>query len=197
MLFKSHTRGSPTGSKTDNDDPYIFMAHTKTPLSDFKIPKTSIMDKSQSTLVAAAPGNKAMATPYHAHKPNPVETPPQIYPSQDSVVRKKGRSVSFAVTMAWHRLLCSGQQPLSPRSVLTPAKVRGEEAFFPETCKHSPRGTESEVPSTESRSLGDNFYQALCCVLYALHTALRARAVGYCSETKAQNYSTETTAQSP
>ncbi|MBZ3886346.1 Ankyrin repeat, SAM and basic leucine zipper domain-containing protein 1 [Sciurus carolinensis] len=81
MASKNHTRGSPTGSKTDSDDPYIFKAHTKTPLSDFEIPKTSIMDKSQSIFVAAAPGNKAMVTSYHLHKPNHVVKPPQIYPS--------------------------------------------------------------------------------------------------------------------
>ena len=99
MASKSHTRGSPTGSETDSDDLYIFMEHTKTPLSVFQIPKTSIMDKNQSTVVAAAPGNKAMATLYHPHKPSHVETPPQMYNSQDPVVRKRGTSVSFSVTV--------------------------------------------------------------------------------------------------
>ncbi|MBZ3887488.1 Ankyrin repeat, SAM and basic leucine zipper domain-containing protein 1 [Sciurus carolinensis] len=64
MTSKSHTRGSATGFETDRDDPYIFMTHTKTPLSAFQIPKTSIMDKNQSTVVAAASVYKAMATPY-------------------------------------------------------------------------------------------------------------------------------------
>ena len=32
-------------------------------------------------------------------------------------------------------------------------------ALFPETCKHSPRGTESAGFSTESRSRGDSFHQ--------------------------------------
>ncbi|MBZ3880283.1 Phosphatidylinositol 3,4,5-trisphosphate-dependent Rac exchanger 1 protein [Sciurus carolinensis] len=103
IATKSHTRGISTDSETDSDDPYIFMAHIKTPLLAFQIPNTSMMDKNQSTVVAAAPGNKAMATPYHPHIPSHVETPPQSYPSQDPVDRRKDMSVSFSVSMPWHR----------------------------------------------------------------------------------------------
>ncbi|MBZ3884798.1 putative ubiquitin carboxyl-terminal hydrolase 21-like [Sciurus carolinensis] len=34
------------------------------------------------------------------------------------------------------------------------------QAYFSETCKHSLRCTESEGPSTQSRSLGDSFHEA-------------------------------------
>ncbi|MBZ3869315.1 GRB2-associated-binding protein 2 [Sciurus carolinensis] len=103
MASRRHTTGSPTGSETDTEDPYIFMPHIKTPLSDFQIPKTSMMGESHSTGAAAAPGNKAMTTPCHPHKPSQVETPQQSCTSQNPVVRKKDRSVSFATTMPCHR----------------------------------------------------------------------------------------------
>ncbi|MBZ3876960.1 GRB2-associated-binding protein 2 [Sciurus carolinensis] len=147
MVSKSHTRGSSTGSETDSDNPYIFMVHMKTPLSAIQIPKTCTMDKNQSTVVAATPRNKAMVTPYHPHKPSHVETPPQRYPSQDPVVMKKGTSVSFSVTMLWCRDFSAVDNS------------HHYQAFFPETCKHSLRGTESAGPSTQSRSLEDSFHQ--------------------------------------
>ncbi|MBZ3874342.1 GRB2-associated-binding protein 2 [Sciurus carolinensis] len=149
MASKSHTRGSPTGSETDTDDPYIFMEHTKTPLSAIQIPKTSIMDKNQSTVVAEVPRNNAMVTPYHPHKPSHVETPPQRYPSQDCVVRKKGITVPFSVTMPWYRDFSAMDSS------------HHHQAFFPEICKHSLGDPESAGPSTESRSLGDCFHQSL------------------------------------
>ncbi|MBZ3878457.1 GRB2-associated-binding protein 2 [Sciurus carolinensis] len=102
MASKNHTRGSPTGSETGSDDPHIFIADIKTPLLAFQIPKTSMMNENQSTVVAAIPGKKVMATTYYPHKPSHVETLPQSYPSQDPVVMKKGISVSFSVTMPWH-----------------------------------------------------------------------------------------------
>ncbi|MBZ3879088.1 GRB2-associated-binding protein 2 [Sciurus carolinensis] len=134
--------------QTDSDDPYIFMADTKTPLLAIQIPKTSVMDKNQSTVVAAATGNKAMATPYHPHKPSHVETSPQMYLSQDPVVRKKGRTISFSVTMPW----CRDSSAVD--------SSHHHQAFFSETCKHSLRDTEIAGPFTQSRSLGDSFHQA-------------------------------------
>ncbi|MBZ3876961.1 GRB2-associated-binding protein 2 [Sciurus carolinensis] len=148
MASKNHTRGSPTGSERGSDDPHIFIADIKTPFLAFQMPKTSMMDENQSTVVAATPGKKTMATTYHPHKPSHVETLPQSYPSQDPVVMKKGISVSFSVTMPWH----------TDFSAVDSSHCH--QAFFPETCKHSLRGTESAGPSTQSRSLEDSFHQA-------------------------------------
>ncbi|MBZ3884832.1 Coiled-coil domain-containing protein 138 [Sciurus carolinensis] len=49
------------------EDSYIFMAPIATPLSAFPIPKMFMMDKSQSTLEATAPGIKAMTIPCFPH----------------------------------------------------------------------------------------------------------------------------------
>ncbi|MBZ3868992.1 Coiled-coil domain-containing protein 138 [Sciurus carolinensis] len=47
----------------------------------------------------------------------------------------------------------------SSESSVPPAAIPAS-AYFPETCKHSLRCTESAGPSTQSRSLGDSFHQA-------------------------------------
>ncbi|MBZ3889397.1 Surfeit locus protein 6 [Sciurus carolinensis] len=108
-----------------------------------------MMDKSQSTLEAAAPGNKAMTIPCSPHKPSQEETHPQSCPSQDPVVRKKNRSVSFSTIRPWHR-----DFPELYNS-------QSHEASFPDTLKDSQSGTESVRPSAESRSLRVSFKASL------------------------------------
>ncbi|MBZ3884797.1 GRB2-associated-binding protein 2 [Sciurus carolinensis] len=160
MASKSHTRGSPTGSETDCDDPYISMAHTKTPLSAFQIPKTSIIDKNQSTVVAAASVYKAMATPYKPQTKSCKNTSTKV-PFTRPYGHEEGYiSIFFCHYALVQELICSGQQPPSLRSVLTLVKTRGEGVFFPDICKHFLRVTESAGFSTESRSLGDSFHWA-------------------------------------
>ncbi|MBZ3869112.1 GRB2-associated-binding protein 2, partial [Sciurus carolinensis] len=160
MASKSHTRGSPTGSKTDHDDPYIFMAHTKTPLSAFQIPKTSFMDKNQSTVVAAASVYKAMTTPNKPQTKSCKNTSTNVPFTRPCDHEEGYISIFFCHYALVQELLCSGQQPPSPRPVLNLVKARGEGVFFPDICKHFLRVTESAGFSTESRSLGDSFHWA-------------------------------------
>ncbi|MBZ3878902.1 Phosphatidylinositol 3,4,5-trisphosphate-dependent Rac exchanger 1 protein [Sciurus carolinensis] len=127
------------------------MAHIKTPLLAFQIPKTSIMDKNQSTVVAAVPGNKAMATPYHPHIPSYVEIPPQSYPSQDPVVRRKGRSVSFSVSMPWHRPF-SVVDSSHCHQVLKTSKFKDESLYF-----HFHADEELEGTSSKNKQLCSDF----------------------------------------
>ncbi|MBZ3888929.1 GRB2-associated-binding protein 2 [Sciurus carolinensis] len=113
-----------------------------------------MMDKNQSTLEVAAPGNKAMTIPCFPQKPSQEETHPQSYPSQDPVVRKKNRSVSFSTIRPWHRDFPElySSQP--------------HEASFPDTLKDSQSGTESVRPSAESRSLRASFLQPARTVVH-------------------------------
>ncbi|MBZ3886422.1 GRB2-associated-binding protein 2 [Sciurus carolinensis] len=141
------------------EDSYIFMAPIATPLSAFPIPKTFMMDKSQSTLEATAPGNKAMTIPCFPHKPSQEETPPKSCPYQDPVVRKKKRSVSFSTIRPWHR---DFPEPDSSQPL---------EVSFSDILKDSQSGTESVGPSDESSSLGASFLQPERTVVHHLNEA--------------------------
>ncbi|KAF7474288.1 hypothetical protein GHT09_014980 [Marmota monax] len=141
LTSSSHTTGIPTGPERRREDSSCCTALRITPLSAFQILKKSMMDRRHSTMAATAPGNNVMATP------SQVGRPQQSCPSQDPVVRKKDRSLSFAATIPRHRDFPAVDSNLLPQ------------ATFPEAHKHSPRGMERAGPSVESRSLGASIHQ--------------------------------------
>ncbi|XP_046323728.1 ubiquitin carboxyl-terminal hydrolase 21-like [Marmota monax] len=158
LTSSSHTTGIPTGPERRREDSSCCTALRITPLSAFQILKKSMMDRRHSTMAATAPGNNVMATP------SQVGRPQQSCPSQDPVVRKKDRSLSFAATIPRHRDFPAVDSNLLPQGLnltlpTVLVKLVKQDATFPETHKHSPRGMERAGPSVESRSLGASIHQ--------------------------------------
>ncbi|KAM4798198.1 ubiquitin carboxyl-terminal hydrolase 21-like [Urocitellus parryii] len=147
LTSNSHTTGIPTRPERHREDSSCRTALRITPLSAFQILKKSMMEGRHSTMAAAAPGNRVMATPCQSHHTSQAETPRQSCPSHDPVVRKKDRSLSLAATRPRHRDFPAVDSSLLPQ------------ATFPEAHKHSPRGMERAGPSAESRSLGASIHQ--------------------------------------
>ncbi|KAM5124936.1 LOW QUALITY PROTEIN: ubiquitin carboxyl-terminal hydrolase 21-like [Callospermophilus lateralis] len=147
LTSNSQTTGILTCPERHREDSSCCTALRITPLSAFQILKKFMMDGCHSTMAAAASGNNVMATPCQSHNTSQVETPQQSCPSQDPVVRKKDRSLSFAATIPRHRDFPAVDSSFLPQDT------------FPEACKHFLWGMERARPSAESRSLGASIHQ--------------------------------------
>ncbi|KAM5126463.1 LOW QUALITY PROTEIN: ubiquitin carboxyl-terminal hydrolase 21-like [Callospermophilus lateralis] len=147
LTSNSQTTAILTCPERHREDSSCCTALRITPLSAFQILKKFMMDRCHSTMAAAASGNNVMAIPCQSHNTSQVETPQQSCPSQDPVVRKKDRSLSFAATIPRHRDFPAVYSSFLPQDT------------FPEACKHFLRGMERARPSAESRSLGASIHQ--------------------------------------
>lgn len=117
LASHGHTKGSLTGSETDNEDVYTFkmpsntlcrefgdllvdnMDVPATPLSAYQIPRTFTLDKNHNTMAVATPGDSAVAPPPRPPKPSQAETPRWGSPRQRPPVGDSSRSASAAATI--------------------------------------------------------------------------------------------------
>ena len=117
LAAHGHTKGSLTGSETDNEDAYTFKTPSSalcrefgdllvdsvdvpaTPLSAYQIPRTFTLDKNHNAMAVAAPGDSAIAPPPRPPKPGQADTPRWGSPQQRPPVGEGSRSVSAAATI--------------------------------------------------------------------------------------------------
>lgn len=117
LASHGHTKGSLTGSETDNEEVYTFkmpsntlcrefadllvdnMDVPATPLSAYQIPRTFTLDKNHNAMAVAAPGDSAVAPPPRPPKPSQAETPRWGSPQQRPPLGESSRSVSAAATI--------------------------------------------------------------------------------------------------
>ncbi|KAJ8798339.1 hypothetical protein J1605_001464 [Eschrichtius robustus] len=158
LASHGHTKGSLTGSETDNEDVYTFkmpsntlcrefgdllvdnMDVPATPLSAYQIPRTFTLDKNHNTMAVAAPGDSAVAPPPRPPKPSQAETPRWGSPQQRPPVGDSSRSASAAATI--------------PRRNTLPAmdNSRLHRASSCESYDYPQRGGDNAGRSTESTS---------------------------------------------
>ncbi|XP_077902869.1 GRB2-associated-binding protein 2 isoform X2 [Ictidomys tridecemlineatus] len=158
LASHGHTKGSLTGSETDNEDVYTFkmpsntlcrefgdllvdnMDVPTTPLSAYQIPKTFTLDKNHNAMAVAAPGDSAIAPPPRPPKPSQAETPRWGSPQQRPPISESSRSVAATI----------------PRRNTLPAmdNSRLHRASSCETYEYPPRGGENAGRSAESMSEG-------------------------------------------
>lgn len=117
LAAHGHTKGSLTGSETDNEDVYTFKTPSSTlcrefgdllvdnvdvpatPLSAYQIPRTFTLDKNHNTMAVATPGDSAIAPPPRPPKPSQADTPRWGSPQQRPPAGEGSRSVSAAATI--------------------------------------------------------------------------------------------------
>lgn len=117
LASHGHTKGSLTGSETDNEDVYTFKTPSNTlcrefgdllvdnmdvpatPLSAYQIPRTFTLDKNHNAMAVATPGDSAIAPPPRPPKPSQAETPRWGSPQQRPPINESSRSVSAAATI--------------------------------------------------------------------------------------------------
>ncbi|TKC46483.1 hypothetical protein EI555_004899 [Monodon monoceros] len=158
LASHGHTKGSLTGSGTDNEDVYTFkmpsntlcrefgdllvdnMDVPATPLSAYQIPRTFTLDKNHNTMAVATPGDSAVAPPPRPPKPSQAETPRWGSPQQRPPVGDSSRSASAAATI--------------PRRNTLPAmdNSRLHRASSCESYDYPQRGGDNAGRSTESVS---------------------------------------------
>ncbi|KAM5185185.1 GRB2-associated-binding protein 2 [Callospermophilus lateralis] len=158
LASHGHTKGSLTGSETDNEDVYTFkmpsntlcrefgdllvdnMDVPTTPLSAYQIPRTFTLDKNHNAMAVAAPGDSAIAPPPRPPKPSQAETPRWGSPQQRPPISESSRSVAATI----------------PRRNTLPAmdNSRLHRASSCETYEYPPRGGENAGRSAESMSEG-------------------------------------------
>uniref|UniRef100_A0A4X2LCC4 GRB2 associated binding protein 2 n=1 Tax=Vombatus ursinus TaxID=29139 RepID=A0A4X2LCC4_VOMUR len=113
----SHTKGSLTGSETDNDEVYTFKTPNNTlcrefgdllldnadapgtPLSAYQIPRTFTLDKNHNALAVGPSGDSSVAPPPRPPKPGQAETPRWGSPQQRTQNGESGRAGSVAATI--------------------------------------------------------------------------------------------------
>ncbi|KAB1272128.1 GRB2-associated-binding protein 2 [Camelus dromedarius] len=158
LASHGHTKGSLTGSETDNEDVYTFkmpsntlcrefgdllvdnMDVPATPLSAYQIPRTFTLDKNHNAMAVATPGDSAIAPPPRPPKPSQAETPRWGSPQQRPPAGESSRSVSAAATI--------------PRRNTLPAmdNSRLHRASSCESYDYPQRGGDSAGRSAESTS---------------------------------------------
>uniref|UniRef100_A0A452F163 GRB2 associated binding protein 2 n=1 Tax=Capra hircus TaxID=9925 RepID=A0A452F163_CAPHI len=117
LAAHGHTKGSLTGSETDNEDVYTFKTPSSTlcrefgdllvdnvdvpatPLSAYQIPRTFTLDKNHNAMAVATPGDSAIAPPPRPPKPSQADTPRWGSPQQRPPAGEGSRSVSAAATI--------------------------------------------------------------------------------------------------
>lgn len=117
LASHGHTKGSLTGSETDNEDVYTFKTPSNTlcrefgdllvdnmdvpatPLSAYQIPRTFTLDKNHNAMAVATPGDSAIAPPPRPPKPSQAETPRWGSPQQRPPINESSRSISAAATI--------------------------------------------------------------------------------------------------
>ncbi|XP_023611694.1 LOW QUALITY PROTEIN: GRB2-associated-binding protein 2 [Myotis lucifugus] len=159
LAAHGHTKGSLTGSETDNEDVYAFktpsnalcrefgdllvdnMEVPATPNSAYQIPRTFTLDKNHNAMAVGAPGDSAIAPPPRPPKPSQAETPRWGSSQQRPPISENSRSVSAATI---------------PRRNTLPAmdNSRLHRASSCESYDHPQRGGESAGRSSESMSDG-------------------------------------------
>ncbi|PNI56956.1 GAB2 isoform 4 [Pan troglodytes] len=158
LASHGHTKGSLTGSETDNEDVYTFKTPSNTlcrefgdllvdnmdvpatPLSAYQIPRTFTLDKNHNAMTVATPGDSAIAPPPRPPKPSQAETPRWGSPQQRPPISENSRSVAATI----------------PRRNTLPAmdNSRLHRASSCETYEYPQRGGESAGRSAESMSDG-------------------------------------------
>nr|XP_021560332.1 GRB2-associated-binding protein 2 [Neomonachus schauinslandi] len=158
LASHGHTKGSLTGSETDNEDVYTFKTPSNTlcrefgdllvdnmdvpatPLSAYQIPRTFTLDKNHNAMAVATPGDSAIAPPPRPPKPSQAETPRWGSPQQRPPISESSRSISAAATI--------------PRRNTLPAmdNSRLHRASSCESYEYPQRGGESAGRSAESMS---------------------------------------------
>lgn len=114
LAAHGHTKGSLTGSETDNEDVYAFktpsnalcrefgdllvdnMEVPATPHSAYQIPRTFTLDKNHNAMAVGAPGDSAIAPPPRPPKPSQAETPRWGSTQQRPPMGENSRSASAA-----------------------------------------------------------------------------------------------------
>lgn len=159
LAAHGHTKGSLTGSETDNEDVYTFktpsnalcrefgdllvdnMEVPATPHSAYQIPRTFTLDKNHNAMAVGASGDSAIAPPPRPPKPSQAETPRWGSSQQRPPISENSRSVSAATI---------------PRRNTLPAmdNSRLHRASSCESYDHPQRGGESAGRSSESMSDG-------------------------------------------
>lgn len=117
LASHGRTKGSLTGSETDNEDVYTFKTPSNTlcrefgdllvdnmdvpvtPLSAYQIPRTFTLDKNHNAMAVATHGDSAAAPPPRPPKPSQAETPRWGSPQQRPPVSDSSRPVSAAATI--------------------------------------------------------------------------------------------------
>ncbi|EHH56615.1 hypothetical protein EGM_06065 [Macaca fascicularis] len=115
LASHGHTKGSLTGSETDNEDVYTFKTPSNTlcrefgdllvdnmdvpatPLSAYQIPRTFTLDKNHNAMTVATPGDSAIAPPPRPPKPSQAETPRWGSPQQRPPISENSRSVAATI----------------------------------------------------------------------------------------------------
>ncbi|XP_034522160.1 GRB2-associated-binding protein 2 isoform X1 [Ailuropoda melanoleuca] len=158
LASHGHTKGSLTGSETDNEDVYTFKTPSNTlcrefgdllvdnmdvpatPLSAYQIPRTFTLDKNHNAMAVATPGDSAIAPPPRPPKPSQAETPRWGSPQQRPPINESSRSISAAATI--------------PRRNTLPAmdNSRLHRASSCESYEYPQRGGDSAGRSAESVS---------------------------------------------
>uniref|UniRef100_A0A5F8H474 GRB2 associated binding protein 2 n=1 Tax=Monodelphis domestica TaxID=13616 RepID=A0A5F8H474_MONDO len=111
----THTKGSLTGSETDNEDVYTFKTPNNTlcrefgdllldnvdapgtPLSAYQIPRTFTLDKNHNALTVGPSGDSSVAPPPRPPKPGQAETPRWGSPQQRTQNGESSRAVAATI----------------------------------------------------------------------------------------------------
>lgn len=114
LAAHGRTKGSLTGSETDNEDVYTFktpsntlcrefgdllvdnMDVPSTPLSAYQIPRTFTLDRNHNAMTVASHGDSAIAPPPRPPKPSQAETPRWGSPQQRPPI-SENRSVAATI----------------------------------------------------------------------------------------------------
>ncbi|OWK17222.1 hypothetical protein Celaphus_00013574 [Cervus elaphus hippelaphus] len=142
LAAHGHTKGSLTGSETDNEDAYTFKMPSSTlcrefgdllvdnvdvpatPLSAYQIPRTFTLDKNHNAMAVATPGDSAIAPPPRPPKPSQADTPRWGSPQQRPPVGEGSRSVSAAATIPRRNTLPAMDNSRLHRAKPTPLDLR-------------------------------------------------------------------------